>query len=266
MATTLEAFAASAETLVTKIANKNENGVQVAVVGGFGGEPCPTTERPFYDTRVDKVGDIAAAIAEGLTEPGASAGNLLELAQAAVYQMDDGGCLDGFLRSGTSLHVLVLSNGTEDSDFDPSTYAESILNQVTGPLAGTGAEISVFVPGGQDCSDEGCARLISATENEATKGSVWDLSTEDWDELLGSYGGSLVPPQGELPLLLSQAAYQPSKDVADDIVLTFDGETDPITSGYRYDSGLQAVMLDMAAPIPAGALVHVAYLPASVCE
>jgi hypothetical protein len=165
MATTLADFASAAERLVTTISNKNDNGVQVAVVGGFDGVPCPTTERPFYDTRVDKAGDIAAAIAGALTAEGASTGELLELAQAAVYQMDDGGCLAGFLRPGTSLHVLLLSNGSEDSSYDPSMYAQSILNQVTGPLGGTGAEISAFVPGGQDCSDEGCTRLIQAADD-----------------------------------------------------------------------------------------------------
>jgi hypothetical protein len=74
--------------------------------------------------------------------------------QGAVYEMADKHCLDGFLRPGTSLHVLLLSNGSEDSKIPPSTYAQSILNEVTGPLGGTGAEISVFVPGGQDCADE----------------------------------------------------------------------------------------------------------------
>ena len=266
MATTLEAFAAAADSLVATIANKNENGVQVAVVGGSGldGLPCPTTERAFYDTRVDKLGDIAAAIAEGLTEPGASAGNLLELAQGAVYEMGDGGCLDGFLRPGTSLHVLLLSNGSEDSDNLPSTLAQSIALQVTA-LSGTGTEISVFVPGGQDCSDQGCTRLIEA--EDYLDGSVLDLSTSDWNEALESYGAKLVPPPGDLPLILSQAAHQTSEGVAH-IALTFDvdGETYQIESDYWYSSPLHAVMLDMAAPIPAGALVHVAYLPAAACE
>jgi hypothetical protein len=267
MATTLEAFAAAAESLVTAIANKNDNGVQVAVVGGWhDGAPCPTTERPFYDTRVDKLPDIAAALADGLTAAGAGTGNLLELMQGAVYEMGEGHCLDGFLRPGTSLHVLLLSNGAEDSKNDPSTYARAILNEVTGTLGGTGAEISVFVPGGQDCSDDGCTRLIAASEYEDTHGSVWDLSTSDWDEALDAYGVSLVPPRGDIPLILSQAAHQTSEDVAD-IVLTVQGETEPIESDYyEYNSGLQAVMLDMAAPIPAGALVHVAYLPAAACE
>src|SRR4029079_19252620 len=122
-------------------------------------------------------------------------------------------------RPGTSLHVLLLSNGSEDSSYDPSMYAQSILNQVTGPLGGTGAEISAFVPGGQDCSDEGCTRLIQAADD--LEGSVWDLSTSDWHELVDSYGGSLVPPQGNLPLILSQAAHRTSDDVAD-ITVTFD--------------------------------------------
>ena len=262
MATPLADFASAADSLVTAIANKNENGVQVAVVGGADGVPCPTTDLPFYDTRVDKPEDIAAAIAKGLTDAGASTDRLLDLAQGAVYDMAEGHCLDGFLRSGTSLHVLLLSNGTEGSLNDPTTYAQSILNEVTA-LGGTGAEISVFVPGGQDCTDDGCTRLIAASN--FLSGSVWDLSTGDWDVLLDSYGGSLVPPQGELPLILSQAAH--TSDGVADVAVTYDGEPDPVSSDwYTYNSGLQAVMLDMAAPIPAGALVHVAYLPDDVCK
>lgn len=270
MATTLADLASAAESLVTAIANKNDNGVQVAVVGGFDGpdgQPCPTTERPFYDTRVDKPLDIAAAIAEGLTDGGAGTNNLLDLMQGAVYEMADEHCLDGFLRPGTSLHVLLLSNGSEESKLAPSAHAQAIFNQVTGPLSGTGAEISVFVPGGQHCSDAGCTRLIEAADYLG--GSAWDLSTSDWNESLESYGVSLVPPDGELPLLLSQPAHVSSENIADDIVLTIDNETEPIDCDpvcYRYDSGLQAVMLDMAAPIPAGALVHVAYLPDAVCK
>jgi hypothetical protein len=263
MATSLADFASAADSLVAAIASKNDNGVQVAVVGGADGVPCPTTERPFYDTRVDKPEDIAAAIATGLTDAGASTGNLLELAQGAVYEMADKHCLDGFLRPGTSLHVLLLSNGSEDSFNDPTTYAQSIVNEVTA-LRGTGAEISVFVPGGQDCTDDGCTRLIAASS--FLGGSVWDLSTGDWNVLLDSYGGSLVPPQGDLPLLLSQAAHI-SGDLADDIVLTADGGKQPISSDwYSYDSGLRAVMLDMAAPIPAGSVVQVSYLPDAVCK
>ena len=266
MATTLEAFAAAADSLVATIANKNENGVQVAVVGGsgFDGLPCPTTERAFYDTRVDKLGDIAAAIAEGLTEPGAGTGNLLELAQGAVYETGDGGCLDGFLRPGTSLHVLLLSNGSEDSSLPPSSLAQAIANQVTA-LSGTGTEISVFVPGGQDCADEGCARLIEAADY--ADGSVRDLSTSDWNESLKAYGGSLVPPDGKLPLLLSDHALVSSENIEDDIVVTAEGQSESLDAEYyEYDSGLQAVMLKMSAPIPAGAAVQVSYLPASVCE
>jgi hypothetical protein len=260
MATALEAFASTADALVAAIAAKGDNDVNVAVVGGYDDVPCPTTERAYYNTDDD---DLVAGIAEGLADAGASTGNLLDLAQGAVYQMGDGGCLAGFLRPATSLHVLVLSDGSEDSFNDPSMYAQSIANQVEA-LHGTSVEISVFVPGGEACTDEGCTRLVAASHALTPNAAIWDLSTSDWNETLAAYGASLVPPPGWIPLVLSQRAQY---DAPEDIEVTFgDDDTRVDSDLYSYNSGPQAVMLDMAAPIPAGETVRVAYLPSAVCE
>jgi hypothetical protein len=261
MATALEAFASNAGALVTAISAKGENDVNVAVVGGFDDVPCPTTELPYYNT--SDPGAVSAAIAEGLTDAGASTGNLLDLAQGAVYEMGVGGCLAGFLRPATSLHILILSDGSEDSYNEPSTYAQSILNQVQA-LDGTAADISVFVPGGDACTDDGCTRLIAASKHLTPNATIWDLSTSDWNETLSAYGASLVPPSGFVPLILSQRAQH---DAPEDIGVRFGEHRTLVESHfYSYNSGLQAVMLDMTAPIPAGETVEVEYLPAAVCE
>ncbi len=253
MAPTLEAFAAKAGALVAALASEG-NDVNVAVVGGFGDVPCPTSEIRY--TTLDPKA-AAVGIAEGLLAAGASTGNLLALAQGAVYEMAPNGCLAGFLRPATSLHVLLLSDGSEDSYSDPSTYAKAIANEVTA-LGGSGSSLSVFVPGGEDCTDEGCVRLIEATED--LNGTVWDLSTTDWNETVEAYGASLVPLHATLPLVLSQRAQESQIEV------WADGSEIDADPYWSYNSGPQAVMLRTDAPIAAGATVDVRYLPAAICD
>jgi hypothetical protein len=262
MATTLESMAASARTFVAALDGTNGkdlNDVNVAIVGGLDDVPCPTTAQAFYNTRTESEATIAA-IAEGLTAEGAATGNLLDLAHGAVYEMGPSGCLAGFVRPTTPLHVVVISNGSEDSYSSATTYAQSIANQVEA-LGGSGAALSVFVPGGSDCAGDGCARLLDAAAY--LNGTVWDLGTDDWNGTLGSYGASLVPLHAWQPLILSQRAEAAS---ALNPIELWVGSGQIANDWYEYNSGLQAVMLDMAAPIAAGSVVDVSYLPAAVCE
>ncbi|MCP4804058.1 MAG: hypothetical protein GY884_01800, partial [Proteobacteria bacterium] len=209
---------------------------------------CYATESPYLGTTSDDPdGELAAAF--GQAGQGGTA--LLELAQQAVERTDAFDCLDGFLREGADLHVVLVSARGESSSSDLDDYLDALSSR----LVDSELVVSALVgDGGAGCVDGGTA----ASAAERTGGYLGDLCTGSWethfDELAGvSRAMSDVPFEHEL-------AYVPVLETLE--VLVGDEPVDD----WTYDEERNVLTLVGGDLFGIGSTVDLEYVAAVPCS
>jgi hypothetical protein len=165
--------------------------------------------------------------------------------------LDDtaGGCNAGFLRAGALLHIILVSDETEQSGTNWNTWLNGYLPFVSDPSL---LKVSSIVDINQACGD-GSGPGGYDDMALATGGLVLNVCTADWANYTDDLAA--VSLTGLDEYLLSQNANEES------ITVTVDG--DVWTSGWTYDPATNTVSFQDE--VPEGAHIEVAY-GADICE
>lgn len=150
---------------------------QITVVTGQ--TDCHATVDPFLYPEVFGTYDatrVAPALAYALNPEGSGTRALLDLALATVERTDPGDCLEGLLRPGAMLHVVLLTNGAESSD---TPVAEALADLEARQSGEPGLRVSSVTGQGGACTDGGAA--VDAAQ--ATGGATLDLCTQSWEQI-----------------------------------------------------------------------------------
>ncbi len=195
--------------------------------------------------------DSADELAEAFVYVGDGGTELLELAQSAVERTDDFDCLDGLLRHGAQLHVVLVTARGEASGGDVDDYLDALESRLDG------AELVVSSVAGD--GGAGCGTATAAlTASSRTGGYVGDLCTgsflHHFAELAAiSRATSEVRFEHEL-------GYTP---VPETIVVSFDGE--PLDDWSLGADGVTITVVG-GETFGLGAMVDVTYVQAVPCS
>ena len=209
---------------------------------------CYATDSPWLGTTSsDPDSELAAAFGSA----GQGGTELLELAQTAIERTDAFDCLDGFLREGADLHVVLVSARGESSSADLDDYLDALSSR----LVGSELVVSALVgDGGAGCVDGGTASSAA----EATVGYLGDLCTGSWethfDQLASvSRATSEVPYEHEL-------AYAPVVETLDVRV-----DVEPV-HGWTWDEERNVLTVVGDEAFDIGATVELEYVAAVPCS
>lgn len=209
---------------------------QIAALSGAGA--C--LWHPASADRADTALQAEAVIGRAFGGPGGAwDGALAGLAPEVEAAAAPGGCLEGFLRDGAGLEVLIVSGGPAAVT---ETEADALLRLAPG------ARVSALLP--QGCGDASAyAGLVARTG-----GVEEDFCQEDW---AGVFAGL-----AEIPVTDHSVSYPLAQAP---VVETVEVEVEGVGwSGWSYDAGGNAIRLD-GEPPPLGAEVVIRYVAAVSC-
>lgn len=226
--------------------------VHAAVITG--GSACP--ESGFADSSVLDEDNLLAALVRGLDGPaGPASSTLLSHAESAVEQSVDSGCLEGFLRDGALLHVVVISGQDDASDVS----VEELLAALRGaaPQADE-VVVSALVstdPGGCMGLRYGGTYLAAALESGGVQANA---CAEDWSSAMEELAlVSAVRAEGALSMVLSPPANPETIRVTVDGIVHTSWSYAPDTATLSFP--------DEDAP-PAGSTLQLRYLMWAECD
>lgn len=235
----------------------DEGGVdwQVAVVNGV--SSCTATVDPFL--RADQVRDyspeaIAPLLAYGLVPQTQSTRALLSLAVATLERTDVGDCLEGFVRDGAQLHVVLLTRGAEASPDPTDSYVSAIQARLP-------AEVDLVISAltGQDRG--GCVGGGKAVEAaNLTGGETLDVcANTPWETLWAEVAGvSAAAGSGVMTYTLAQ------EPVVATLTVRAEGRA---LSAWTYDAAARALRVNGAAEgLTVGEPLEISYLEALACQ
>jgi hypothetical protein len=190
---------------------------------------------------------FAAAVVAGDDREISDDEALLQLSERALSLSAEGECNAGFLRADAALHIIVVSDEPERSPEQASAWTwDYWLAELTAhaePLVVSG------VIDTEGCS-EGAAGYLDII-NE-TGGEALSICSGDWSDYAETLAAASL---GWLyDLTLSQAP------IEETITVSIDGTE--LTGGWRYDAGLNAVVIDA---LEEGSEVTVRYRVAEAC-
>lgn len=117
---------------------------------------------------------VAPALAVALNPSAAGTPALLDLALASVERTDRGDCLEGLLRAGAQLHVVLVSNRAEASSTATAAALAGLAERLSQPEL---LRVSAVTGQGGSCTAGGAA--VEAAR--ASGGAVLDLCGGGWD-------------------------------------------------------------------------------------
>jgi hypothetical protein len=219
-----------------------------------GASSCPTTSPSWVDADdpMWRRESVLESGFEGIS--GAASDTLLDHAADALGHDSPSGCLEGFLRPGAALHVVVIAGGPDGSTHDAAQHLAALAS-----LAPDAREIivsAVIVTSGPDCGvtyGEGYAEAVLATD-----GQFVGLCELSWDPGFRDIAarshegvdGGLVHPLAEVPFL-------------DSLSVQVDGTT---FDDWHHDAGANAVVFPAdTAPDP-GSDVTIEYRIGQDCN
>lgn len=155
----------------------DEGQVALHAASVTGTQSCPSASPPWV-TSDDPVETRIASLAEGFEPEAAGGSDQLALhAIAALAGDTPGGCLDGLLRAGAILHVVVIAGEADRSGLGTDETLAALV--AVAPEAGDHVVTAVVATDAQGCSGasygEGYVELAAATG-----GLILDLCEEDW--------------------------------------------------------------------------------------
>jgi hypothetical protein len=139
---------------------------------------CHATAEPWIDnlaTMDAAVEALTAALAVDLS----GGDQLLDLALSTIERTDPLDCLEGFLRDGSQLHVVLITDREENSEEAPKTYIENIRARLD---PASHLVFSSLAGDGGACPDAYNAHLAA----QLTGGRSFDLcqAQPDWENTL----------------------------------------------------------------------------------
>jgi hypothetical protein len=180
--------------------------LQAAVI--HHGDSCPQTS-PSYTEADDPASDVLELLQDGFSAPSGWGSNALgEHAASALEHDSPGDCMDGFLREGAQLHIVLVAGSADMSSQTPEAQISALR-----ALAPDASEIriSVLVPvSSEACSGvtlgEGYMDLAAETD-----GAIEDLCLDDWsgpfqafaDVSVSAQEGELIHPLATSPIVES---------------------------------------------------------------
>ncbi len=224
--------------------------LHAAVLTGAG--PCPPAGWTGSDAARDARIEALEAGLDG--DPGAWDDALLGLAAAGLAEDRPGGCMEGFLREGAQLHVVVIAGGPDGSGEDPEAALAAL--RAAAPDA-SGVVVSAII-----ATDDGACGGVSYGEGYAdaavlSGGVVGDLCASDWEASFADLAAvSVLAARGGLAHPLD---FEP---LVDSITVRVDGAT---WTDWTWDAEANAVVFDDAAPPAAGSTVEIRYVQAVEC-
>jgi hypothetical protein len=206
--------------------------------------------------RTDSLADLSSTLERGLEgAAGPGGGALLAAAAESLANDVPGGCLEGFLRDNTQLHVLVLAGGPDGSGLSAEASLAALVDAA--PQA-TEVVVSAFIP--TEASACGGLQYGAGYAEAALRsgGVLEDLCGGDWSGLFDAVAqvtsrtaaGSLLHPLREPPL-------------PESITVEVDGLS---FTDWTYDEATQSLSFTAAAAPEAGAIVEVHYMARAACE
>lgn len=240
---------------VEALIDRYESGaVDYQAVGIGGASACPShtptllhPDLPYWD------------ILDGLGSPfdapyGPGSDQLLTHALAALDQTGTGGCLEGFLREGAHLQLIIVAGTAESSGTVAGDLAAALED-----LAPQAASVEVSVLIGTEESPA-CGVAYGQGYAEAallTGGVIQDLCAASWEDAFERFGLSAVErSEGGLSAPLPRPAVQETLTVKADGITYED---------WSYDAEAQALVFPAHSPPPSGSEVVVDYIAQVEC-
>jgi hypothetical protein len=221
-----------------------------------GASTCPATSPAWLDGS-ESSEERVALLQEGFDgAAGAWSDELLALAATALRtETGPGGCLEGFLREGARLQIVVVTGQADQGALDPA--ATLLALQEVAPANSSVVVSALMATTAEGCNGttygEGYAEVVLASG-----GRIADLCAASWSEGFADFAeecvlsgsGALSHPLGAEPL-------------PESLRVTADGA--PAT-GWSYDAASNAVVFDAASGPAVGAEIEVQYMLAQACE
>jgi hypothetical protein len=218
---------------------------------------CSATVDPFL--RADQVRDyspeaIAPLLAYGLLPQTQGTRALLSLGAATLERTDDGDCLEGFVRDGAQLHVVLLTRGVEASPDPTDSYVTALKARLPDEV-----DLVISALTGQDAG--GCLGGGKAIEAATlTGGAALDIcASTPWETLWAQVAGvSAEAGSGVMTHTLEQAPVVAT--------LTVRAEGRALTA-WTYDESARALRVNGAAEgLSVGEPLEISYLEALACQ
>lgn len=219
-----------------------------------GGSPCPQTFPVYADVTVERDARVDA-LAEGLSgDPGVGSDRLGEHAAAALAQAVPGACLEGFLRPGARLHVLLVAGDDDLSTLQPATQLARL--QAEAPNASR-VTVSAILPTDTYGCDGTVYSPAYAELAASTDGALVDICADDLPGAVVAIADAAV---AELEAALEHPLGRPP--IPESLEVTVDGEP---WSDFTYRPEDRTLVFPATAPPRAGAQVVVSYRAADDC-
>lgn len=174
---------------------------------------------------------------------------LFKVVDNALQETNGGGCNAGFLRAGSMLHIIFVSDETEQSGTNWNTWLNGYLGYVSDPAL---LKISSIVDINQACGD-GSGPGGYDDIALATGGLVLNVCNSNWANYTDDLAALTL--QGLDEYVLSGVPDQGS------IVVTVDGQQ--WVTGWHYDAATNSIVFDEE--LPEGAHIEVEY-GVLICE
>ncbi len=179
---------------------------------------------------------------------------LLDHAVDALAEDTPGGCLEGFLREGAALHVVIIAGGPDGSGVDAATALGALA--AAAPLAREVVVDAVIATESAGCG--GVAYGAGYAEAAlASTGEIVDLCQPDWGEGFGRIAGRMQA--GVAGSLSRSLAEEP---LLDSLTVTVDGAG---FDAWRFDPDRSAVEFPEATAPDPGSDVELRYRIALDC-
>lgn len=219
------------------------NDVHIASVAS--GDACPVGSPGWTDPE-DSLLRMVYTVRAGFEEGGGAWDtDLVGLVGAALWEMEPGGCLDGFRRTGANLDVVLVAAAPPVDDAVTAWAALELAE-------GTPSRVSALVPRSAECGD---VATSYATLAAARGGAIGDLCASDWTPAFEAFAA--------LPATNTEVRYPLEElPVASSIAVTVDAA--PYT-GWSYDAAANDVVIAGESRPDLGDSITVQYVSAVSC-
>lgn len=233
------------EALDTYATRLREARNDVHIVSVASGDACPSGS-PAWTEPSDSLLRMIHTMREGFERSGGAWDtDLVGLFAAALWEMEPGGCLDGFRRSGANLDVVLVAASPPSNDA-VTAWATLDLPE------GTPVRVSALVPRSTECGDTATTYADLATANG---GAVGDLCASNWVPAFEAFAA--------LPSTNAEVRYPLDElPVASTLVVTIDAAA---YTGWAYDAASNEVVIAGESRPDLGAAITVQYVSAVSC-
>ena len=181
---------------------------------------------------------------------------LLTISSRAIDSTDQAECNAGFLRQNALLHIILVSDEPEQSSGAWSDYVDQIITKKGNPSNVKISAIAGDYPGGCNGNSKSADEGSGYWEAVNATGGIFMSFCSDW-----------TSPQN-LQMLAEASVILDSypldnQAVENSIEVFVNGN--PVTSGWHYDAGLNAVVFDSNPP-EEGDHIRITYSAVAICD